>query len=328
MICEKTNALETMVVQGKTKSSEQHPALYSKSRPDKSRRMKLLERRGCFGPGTKTVIVQRATTVEDLRAAYDLVHDCAVEEAYIFPNPSQLRILPYEAMPDTATFVAKEDNKVVGVVSIVVDSPELGLPSEKPYPQEVDSLRHSARKICEITNLAIAPDYRSSAILTEIIRCYIAHLLAIGCDNAIASINPGHKAFYKLLEFDTIGNVKSYSHEIDDPVILVRLSIDTLLEQFAQVQYSDEDDLAVLKRFYVDYNPYHAQIDQWAANAHQAFSDPVFLRRLFVEKSNLLRECSADELEIIRHSWGGDLFLNVLGHNILYDGFSPVNFKI
>jgi len=323
---QETSVLETMVPQKIAKSSKQRSAICPKSRKGKSRRMKLLERQGCFGFGTKTVIVQRATTVEDLCAAYNLVHDCFVEEGYIFPNPSHLRMRSYEALPETATFVAKAGNKVVAVASIVVDSQGLGLPSEKPYPQEVDSLRRSANKICEITNLAIAPDYRRTSVLTELIRCYIAHLLAIGCDHAIASISPGHRPFYELLGFETIGKPWSYSQEIDDPVILVRLSLEALMERFAQVQNGDEDDIAVLKRYYMENSPYHDQIEQWQASARQAFFDPVFLRQLFVERSNLLRDCSADELEVIRDHWGEDIFLDVLGHNILYDGFFPCEF--
>jgi len=317
--------LETTVAQEVTKSSKQHPVFRSKNPKGKSHSMMLLERQGCFGFGAKTVVVQRATSVEDLCAAYKLVHDCLVEKIYLFPNPSRLRMCSYEALPETATFVAKAANTVVGVTSIVVDSPGLGLPSAKLYPQEVESLRRSSGKICEITNLAIASEYRHTSVLTELIRCYVAHLLAIGCDNALASINPNHKAFYKLMGFKAIGNLWNYSHQIPEPVILVQLSFDNLIEKFTCEESDDDnDDIAVLKRYYMDNNPYHDQIDQWSSNAHKAFSDPVFLRQLFVEKSNLLRDCSAGELEVIRDYWGEDLFLNVLGHNILRDGFLPL----
>lgn len=323
MFYEETSILDNAVGHEMATSSQQHPIISSTSDKGKSRRMKLLERQGCFRNGTKSVTIQRAFTVEDLYTAYKLVYDCFVEKGYIFPNPSCLRMRPFEALPETATFVAKADNDIVGVTSVIVDSPGLGLPSEKPYPHEVESLRRSARKLCEITNLAIAPDYRRTNILTELIRCYIAHFMAIDCDYAIASVNPGHRPFYELLGFDKIGDRTSYSQDFNDPVILVRLSLDALKERFEQVQDGVEDDWAVLKYYYMDSSPYHSQMDGWIDNTRNSFADPVFLRQLFVEHSNLLRDCSSSELEVIRQYWGEDLFLNALGHNILYDGFLP-----
>ena len=323
MIHEETSTLDSTVGHEMATSSQQVPIIASTSGNGKSRRMKLLERQGCFRNGTKTVTIQRASNVEDLHAAYKLVYDCFVEKDYILPNPSRLRMRPFEALPETATFVAKADNVVVGVISIVVDTPGLGLPSEKSYPHEVESLRHSAHKLCEITNLAIDPNYRRTNILTDLIRCYIAHFLATGCDYAIASISPEHRSFYELLGFETIGARTSYSQDFDDPVILVRLSLDALMERFEQIQAGDEDDWAVLKYYYMDSSPYHAQMPTWIDDARNSFTDPVFLRQLFVEHSNLLRDCSSGELEVIRGYWGEEIHQDVLGHNILCDGFLP-----
>lgn len=324
MLYEENTTANTTVEHDMATSSHQVPVLSQTNGNGKSRRMKLLERQGCFRNGTTAVNIQRASTVEDLHAAYKLVYDCFLEKGYIFPNPSRLRMRPFEALPETATFVAKADNRIVGVTSIVADSPGLGLPSEKPYPQEIESIRRSARTVCEITNLAIAPDYRCTHILTELIRCYIAHLMAIGCEYAIASISPGHRSFYELLGFETVGDRTSYSSDFDDPVILVQLSLEALMRRFEQVHVDEETDWAVLKYYYMDSSPYHAKMSAWIEDAHNSFVNPVFLRRLFVEQSNLLRDCNSSELEVIRQYWGEDLFLNALGHNILYDGFLPL----
>ena len=59
-----------------------------------------------------------------------------------------------------------------------------------------------------------------------------------------------------------------------------------------QVENGAENDWAVLKRYYIDTSTFHNQIDQWNDNARQAFLDPVFLRQLFVEKSNFIRDCN------------------------------------
>jgi ribosomal protein S18 acetylase RimI-like enzyme len=283
--------------------------------------MKLLERMGCFRNGTQTVSIQRATTAKELCNAYQLVHDNYVEKGYIFPQPSGLRMRLYEALPETATFVAKAGEEIVGVTSLVFDTPGLGLPSDQVFSEEIDSLRQGGGKVAEVTNWAIAPAYRRTAVLTELIRCYIAHLQAVGCDYAIGAISPGHRAFYELIGYEVIGTERSYSTEINDPVILVSLSLDNLMKRFAAVQNDDEDDTATLKNYYLDNNPHHDQIEKWQTTAHASFTNPVFLRHLFVERTDLLTDCSEEELKILRQQWGEDIFLDVMGHNILQDTF-------
>ncbi len=288
----------------------------------KSRRMQLLKRMGCFGKGLRGVVIQRAITADDLRQAYALVHDCYVEEGYIFPLPSGMRMRIYEALPETATFVAKAGKRVVGVTSVIFDSTDLGLPSDHVFHDEINALRRQGRKIAEISNWAIAPDYRRTAVLTELIRCYVAYLQAAGCDDAIGAICRNHWHFYQLMGYDRmIGSERSYSAQIHDPVILVNMGLDRLQERFNGTADTTCEDNAILKRYYQATNPYHGCIDCWNQAAQKAFHDPALLRRLFVEQSSVLADCNREELEIIRSRWGEDLFLNVLGHNIIYDGF-------
>ncbi|MBN2212144.1 MAG: GNAT family N-acetyltransferase [Sedimentisphaerales bacterium] len=312
-----TSSNDACAVQGESSSS-----FTAASQKGKSRRMQLLERMGCFGAGPGGVSIRRAVTADDLRQAYSLVHDCYVEQGYIFPLASGMRMRIFEAMPETVTFVAKAGKQVVGVTSVVFDSNDLGLPSEHVFRDEIEVLRRQGRKIAEITNWAIAPDYRRTAVLTELIRCYVAHLQAAGCDDAIGAISHNHKYFYKLMGFDrVIGSERSYSAQIHDPVILVNMGLDRLWECFDNVNDDICNDVTTLKRYYQSANPYHECIESWNQAAQKAFKDPALLRRLFVEQSDLLTDCSRENLEIIRHRWGDDLFLNVLGHNIIYDGF-------
>lgn len=290
-----------------------------------SRRMKLLARQGCFGVGPQGVYLCRATTVKELQDAYRLVHDSFVEQGFIIPQPGGLRIRPYEALPDTATFVAKtRDEQVVGVTSVVMDSTDLGIPSEQAFGSEIAELRQTRHTIAEITNWAIDPEYRRTSVLTELIRCYIAHLLAQQCQDAVAAISPGHLPFYRLLGFEQAGSERSYSQTIHDPVVLVRLSVTELMERFDNSTDGD-DDLAVLKRYYMADNPYHQMIETWVNSARGAFSDPALLRHLFAENSGLLHTCDKRTLAVIREQWGEDLFLDVVGHSVIHDTFSQNN---
>jgi len=288
----------------------------------KSRRMKLLERQGCFQTDSRSVQIHRSVTVSDFIGAYTLVHDCFVEKKYIASQSSGIRMRVYEAMPDTATFVAKAGNEVVGVISVIMDSPDLLLPSDRAFHEEIQPVRRTSRKLCEISNWAISPAYRRTSILTDLFRCFMAHLFAMNCQDAVAAISPSHKAFFALMGFDEVlGSERSYSETTNDPVLLVRLSMNSLFDRFSRISTDDSGDLAALKTYYVDSNPYSCQMEAWDRSAQKAFSDPVFLRQLFVEHSNLLADCTNSALEAIRRRWGDNLFLDVLGHNVIYDSF-------
>lgn len=278
-----------------------------------SRRMALLRRAGLFGTDTKGAIIRRAVSAEELAAAYRLVHDAFVEKGYITPQPSGLRLRVTEALPQTATFIAVAGGKVVGVQGIAVDTDELGLPSDGVFRQEIDALRIGGRRVCEATNQAVAVDYRKTAVPTEMMRCMFAHALSIGCDELITTVSPGHARFFELLGFKQISPVRSYSTELDDPVVVMSVNVYELAERAARAQ-EEQDDAAVFVRCRcLEDNPYRQQVNDWAAEAAKTFTDPAVLRRLFVDQGNLLGNCSAEELAAICRLWGHEVFEQACG---------------
>src|SRR5690349_15279258 len=92
------------------------------------RKLGLLKRTGLFGDDLKGCTIERACSAEDLRQAYRLVHDVYLGTGFIHPVPSGMRLRIYETTAETATFIAKFEGRVVGVLSVVEDSPDLGLP--------------------------------------------------------------------------------------------------------------------------------------------------------------------------------------------------------
>lgn len=283
--------------------------------PRESRRMALLKRTGLFGADTTGADIKRADSLEELRDAYCLVHEVFTEQGYIDHLPGGMRIRPYEALPKTATFVAKVEGRVIGVQSLVVDSGDLGLPSDRSFKDEIDSLREKGRLICEATNEAVDAEYRKTPIMTELMRCCFAHARTVGCDELIVAVSPGHAKFYGLLGFEQIGDVRSYSEEIEDPVVLVRLDFDTLARRATLAETGDREDDAFFKSYYIDDNPYHKYIKTWQILSDRFFADPTLLLELFVHRSSLLERCSRGELEAIRRQWGDKLFTDVMSHS-------------
>ncbi|MCK4625962.1 MAG: hypothetical protein KAV00_11670 [Phycisphaerae bacterium] len=276
------------------------------------RRMALLKRIGLFNNDTQGAKITRATSIEDFIKAYRLVHDVFVQQGYIHPDETGIRVRPFEALPGTATFIAKVGDEVVGVTSVVVDSPELGLPTDKAFKTEVDGLRGEGRKICEGTNWLVADSHRNSAVMTELMRCSYAHALAFGYSDFVGTVSPGHAKFYNLLGFEQIGDVRSYSRDIEDPVVLVHLRSN---ERFEGVTTASGEAELFLKKYYLDDNPYHRYVGTWQIMSDRFFSDPMLLTELFVHGSGLLGRCSRGELEAIRRQWGDELFAEVMSHS-------------
>ncbi len=285
----------------------------------REKRLALLMRLGFFGSDTRSAVITRAVTVDELEAGYRLVHDCFVERGRIEPAPSGLRVRLWEALPEMATFVATVDGKVVGVQGLVTDSPGLGLPSDAAFRDEIDVLRmgpwptrsRNGRVVCEATNQAIAPAYRHSAVATELMRCLFAHALMVGCGELITAVSPGHSRFYELLGFETIGAVRSDSAQTDDPVVAMRVNIADLVNRAAEADDDSDGATLFIKCRCLASNPYREKVRQWEAAAQAVFADPQGLRRLFVEASGLLRRCSEEEREAVCRSWGADVFAAV-----------------
>jgi ribosomal protein S18 acetylase RimI-like enzyme len=273
------------------------------------RKMMLLTRSGLFGSDTRGARITRAATVEDLRDAYRLVHDVYLGAEYISGEPAKMRVRIFETSPKTATFVARVKGKVVGVLSIIHDSERSGLPSEKAFAEEVGTRRALGLKLVEVTNQAVAPEYRRTGVPTELMRCAFAHAMNEGADQGIAAVSPSHNAFYELLGFRQIGRERSYSDKMHDPVVPVMIDLNkhrNPRRRMSRVQKFMHNYLAA-------HNPYFGYVGAWALTARDLFLDHGLLSKLFVEERNFLSECSADEKQALHEHWGKDLFAQVAG---------------
>ncbi len=159
---------------------------------------------------------------------------------------------------------------VVGVLSVVGDSPELGLPSDAAFKPELDAKRRSGARLCELTNQAVAEMYRNSAVATQLMRCAIAHGMKAGYDESVATVSPGHNGFYELLGFQGLGSERSYSTKLHEPVIALSMDLD-LRRRIEQEEGEIETYLHEYGRF--DSQFLH-QVADWARAGHRAFPQP------------------------------------------------------
>lgn len=275
------------------------------------RRMSLLKRAGLFSNDTQGATISRATSLESLSSAYRLIHDVYVERGYIQPCQTGHRVRLFEALPETATFVANTGRDFVGVTTLLFDSPDLGLPSDMAFGAEIDALRAQGRRPSEGTNWAVAESHRNSAVISELMRCSFAHLLAEGSTDFLCSVSPGHAKFFGLLGFEKLTEPRSYSSEVDDPVVLVRLDLTGLTRRFEGIETSDNQVERFLKRYYIDENPYHRCVPGWQVVAGRLFEDPMLLAELFGHRARLLADLGQSERDALARRWGHAVLADV-----------------
>ena len=273
------------------------------------RKIALLRRSGLFGTDTRGATIERACTAQDLQDAYRLVHQVYLSTGFIHAEPSGMRLRIFETTSDTATFIAKKDGKIVGVLSVVGDSYDLGLPSDSAFKTELDSLRNRGVRLCEVTNQAVAEDYRKTAVPTELMRCAIAHAMKTGYDSGVATVSPSHRGFYNLLGFQELGSERSYSQKLHDPVVALRIDIN---------EYRQPVEGMGAARDFINHiagagNPFMQQVGEWTRRAKLNFLNPELLETLFVKERNFLAECTPEQLRIIERRWGQEMFHTVAG---------------
>lgn len=248
------------------------------------RRMTLLRRMGLFSNSEdKEFEVKRAFSKTELECAYKIVHDIFVEQGYIRPLPSGMRLRPFELSKHLATFIAcSKDGNVGGVLSLMQDTKALGLPSDTAFYSEINLLRKEKGTISEVTNQVVLKNNRSTSMTTELMQAIIAQAIHKKNTAIIIAISPSESTFYQeLLHFEIISEVKSYSTEINDPVVLMKLDI----EKIPLIDSTSKEGQLFAKKYLIDNNPYTSKVAAWESEAHFLHDYSFFQNWNFFTKS-------------------------------------------
>lgn len=269
---------------------------------------------GLFDVDRSNIVIERAVSVEALKRSYSLVHDVYCEKGYIREQKSKVRMRVFEALPEMATFVGRHDGRIVAVTSVVVDSPDLGLPSDHVYGEDIARLRAYPGSVCEITNLAIDREHRDSPAFLALTQACLAHAMAMGCGNMFIAISPGHARFFRdILQFEFWGGRRRYSDEVEDYVEGMRFDINNGPQLARRFDRCVGHKQAFLHDFYYTGNPFHGYVRTWQAQAEATFRNPQMLRDLFLFCTELLYDASDHSLDAIEQHWGDSIFWNVWG---------------
>lgn len=282
----------------------QFPTVRLRTPTDAERRLAIFHRRGMFRDGDHNTKYQRATAAGDLEAAFSLVHDVFVEKNFILPRPSGMRIRIFETSSELAMFVGKVRGEIVGTIGLVVDSEDMGLPSDRVFESELDALRRTGKTVCEVTNFAILAPYRKGPMCTELMRCALAQAWTTRCNYMVCSVSPQQREFYEFIGFYQIGTERSYSDKVDDPVINMCWDLDRMRDLWQNVDSYGNPMDTFWKEYCVVSNPYIGRIDRWNAQAKVTFANKYDLLNLFTKCRDFFEECTKEQLAIVRKHLG------------------------
>jgi hypothetical protein len=126
----------------------------------------------------------------------------------------------------------REDN-VFGTLTVCFDS-DAGLAADALYRREIDTFRASGAKVCELTRLAVDPEYGSKEVLGTLFHlAYLQIGVMRGGTDVFIEVNPRHVAFYRrMLNFREVGECRTCPR-VDAPAVLLHVEVAYVKEQIA-----------------------------------------------------------------------------------------------
>src|SRR5688500_37376 len=115
---------------------------------------------------------------------------------------------------------------LVGTLTLRLDSKE-GLLADELYKEKISTFRKMDRKICELSKLAIDPQFSSKELLAYLFNlAYICGRIIHRATDFFIEVNPRHAAYYKrMLGFCQLGEIRN-CQRVSAPAVLLHLELD------------------------------------------------------------------------------------------------------
>ncbi len=174
--------------------------------------------------------------LDELKAAYALVYQEYLSRKLCVPNQENMFYNSYSFVPGSRTFLLRKDEKLLGTMCLVADSP-MGIPMETIFPEEIKNLRAQGKKIAEVGALALNSqhvnmkqysfkNFQKQAYLYKLYKTMFDYARASNkVTDFIIGCHPRHEFLYKYLNFETISPAKAYHGANAAPAVLMKLSI-------------------------------------------------------------------------------------------------------
>lgn len=168
--------------------------------------------------GVKQEFKVRLATTEDRRKSASLL----IEKMYSWRGYDADALIQD---PNKVTLVAYQDDKVVGTLTLGLDSPK-GMVVDELYKREADILRAEGRIPSDITRLAVDQDIKSKSVLAALFHLSFIYGRNIHqATDFLIEVNPRHVIFYqRMLGFEPFGEER-ICPRVNAPAVLLRLDL-------------------------------------------------------------------------------------------------------
>jgi len=123
--------------------------------------------------------------------------------------------------PNRLTLAAWQCDELAATLTLGRDGPQ-GLQTDALYARELASLRHPGRVLCEVSRLAVDPDFSSPDLLGTLFQSALRHAREIfSASDFVIGVNPRHAGYYRRrMGFHQIGKLQQ-CRRLDAPVVLL-----------------------------------------------------------------------------------------------------------
>ena len=168
--------------------------------------------------GSKQEFKVRLATTEDRHKSASLL----IEKMYSWRGYDADALIQD---PNKVTLVAYQDDKVVGTLTLGLDSPK-GMVVDELYKREADILRAEGRIPSDITRLAVDQDIKSKSVLAALFHLSFIYGRNIHqATDFLIEVNPRHVIFYqRMLGFEPFGEER-ICPRVNAPAVLLRLDL-------------------------------------------------------------------------------------------------------
>ncbi len=238
-----------------------------------------------------------AKTRHDLEQAFALVYRQYLKKGYISKSHNgNLCLTLFNALPSSVIFIAKEEDRVIGTVTLIFDSP-LGLPMDAAYKPQIDVLRKRGRAVAEVSQLAISEesfDRDCFSMFNFNKLMFIFRLFKMVLDygryhqkinDLCIAINPKQRDLYTFIGFENMAGLKIYGNANKALAVAKRLNLDSFKQK--------------MRRRKALYTIFSSKMDDEVFKDKHKFTAGD-LEYFFVKKSNVFEKATNRRMRYIR----------------------------
>jgi hypothetical protein len=178
-----------------------------------------------------------ASTIDEVIAAWHLVHQCYVRSGLIGGNAHALHTTPQAIRPDTTVIAGYDpEGNIATTLSVIPDGDDgakPGLPLDEVYREELDTIRaRDGAKLFEVGLLAGRRENLSRRFraLNQLMSLSIYLGLHGGLTDVLIGVHPHHEEFYeRRWALQRVGVVKRYQTVNENLVVLMHVDLATML---------------------------------------------------------------------------------------------------